>query len=86
METTITVKVEIKEGEKLNSAQLNWLKYNLTKEFVQILNDTVPGQILCPVTTRYNGKSGDREESSDRLFEYKISPLLKNRSIVDFLR
>jgi hypothetical protein len=88
METTITLKVEIEGGERLTTSALQWVKFQLTKEFVQILNDTVPGQI----TLDNFGVDRDKklvlveDGSIDRTLKYKISPLLKNRTILDFLR
>lgn len=86
METTVTLKVEIVDGEKLTVGALNWVKFHLTNEFVQILNDTVPGEVLVRGVTQGSKTWKLDNQVGDTIIKYKISPLLKNRTIVDFLR
>lgn len=80
------MKVEIEDGEKLSVPALNWVKFHLTKEFVQILNDTVPGEVsVTGITPRSKDLSEARKEIPI-LLKYKISPLFSNRTIIDYLR
>lgn len=88
MEITVTLKVELVKGERLSVGALNWVKFNLTKEFVQILSDTVPGEVLVKGLNKDRSpiEVDENAANDETLLKYKIAPLFSNRTISDYLR
>jgi len=88
MEITVTFKVELEDVSSISSPALAWIKHQLTKEFVQLLNDTAPGEITVDgVKTVHSGKKIlDPDANTEKLIKYKVVPLFKQRSIIDYIR